>query len=290
MSTRPDAARPPEPWSDADFLPVEAVLRSRTYGGKLSRQRLGLIRSRLQARLRARDIPSFSAFHDRHLHAQSSGSGMQLLIDLTTINHTSFFREPITLRAVAERLAGRIRARSPAAPAPVRVWSAGCSTGQEPYSLAMILAELMPGLAPEAIEVRASDIALEVVRSAARGMYEARELADVSPERLRRFLLRGRGARQGSYRIAPEIRRLVTFQHFDLSKPDWPLEGGFDAVLCRNVAIYFGEEERLSLLDRLAGQLRPGGWLAVGNAEILPERPGRLRKIAPSIFERVQAP
>src|SRR5438105_15673758 len=105
----------------------------------------------------------------------------------------------------------------------------------------MMLAAGLPGLSSTSIEILATDISLSIVRSAARAIYEARDLADVSPERLRRFFLRGRGMRQGSYRVAPEIRRLVTFQHLDLRKPAWPLPGDFEAILCRNVAIYFGE-------------------------------------------------
>jgi chemotaxis protein methyltransferase CheR len=284
-----DTTRAPEPWSDADFLPVEVVLHARPHGGVLSSQRLSLIRSRLQARLQARGIPSFTWFHDHHVHARQGGAGMQLLIDLSTVNHSAFFREPSSLQALADHLAALVRGRSPAA-GPVRVWSAGCAAGQEPYSLAMLLAEGLPGLTPAALEIRATDIALEVVRSGARAIYEARDLADVAPERLRRFFLRGRGTRQGMYRIAPEIRRLVTFQHLDLRAPAWTLPEPFDAILCRNVALYFTAAERLVLLDRLAGWLRPGGWLVVGNCEILPERPGLLRKVAPSIFRRAEAP
>jgi chemotaxis protein methyltransferase CheR len=285
---RPDVSSAPEPWSDADFLPVEAILRARPHGGVLSNQRLGLIRSRLQVRLQARGITSFAWFHAHHLNARSDGAGMQLLIDLSTVNHSSFFREPAQLQALADRLAAQVRSRPPAA-GPVRVWSAGCAAGQEPFSLAMLLAESLTGVPAAAIEIRATDIALEVVRSAARAMYEPRDLADVTPERLRRFFLRGRGTRQGSYRIVPEIRRLVTFQHLDLRKPAWPLPDEFDAILCRNVAIYFGAAERIVLLDRLAERLRPGGWLVVGNCEILPERPGVLQKIATSIFGKVEA-
>jgi len=286
---RPAASSAPEPWSDADFRPVEAMLRARPHGGAPSSQRLLLIRARLQARLQARGVPSFAWFHDHHLHPRSGGAGMQLLIDLSTVNHSTFFREPTQLQALTDHLAGLVRAR-PQGAGPVRVWSAGCAAGQEPYSLAMMLAGTLPGVTPAALEIRATDIALEIIRSAARAIYEARDLADVSPERLRRFFLRGRGTRQGSYRIVPEIRRLVTFQHLDLRKPGWPLPEEFEAILCRNVAIYFTAEERVVLLDRLAERLRPGGWLVVGNCEILPERPGRLQKIAASIFRRVEAP
>jgi chemotaxis protein methyltransferase CheR len=285
---RPDSTPAAEPWSDADFLPVETILRARPHGGALSSQRLALIRARLRARLEARGIPSFAWFHSQHLHTRSDGSGMQLLIDLSTVNHSSFFREPGSLEAVAGHLAGLVRNR-PSGVGPVRVWSAGCSAGQEPYSLAILIAERVSGLAPAALEIRATDIALGVVREAARAIYDGRDLAEVSPERLRRFFLRGRGQRQGSYRIVPEIRRLVTFQHLDLRQPAWPLPDDFDAILCRNVAIYFAEAERPPLLDRLAARLRPGGWLVVGNCEILPERPGVLQKAGSAIFRRAPA-
>lgn len=289
MSTRDDATPLPDPWSDEDFLPVERIFRSRSHGGTLTSQRLGLIRSRLKDRLESRGIASFAEFHELHLHARTDGPGLQLLIDLTTVNHTSFFREAITLGKLADHLAALVRSRIPGS-APVRVWSAGCSGGQEPYSLAMLVAELLPGLPPSSIEIRATDISLEIVRSAARAIYQARELTELSPERLRRFFLRGRATKQGTYRITPEIRSLVTFQHFDLHRPSWPLQTAFDAILCRNVAIYFTEAARPVLLDRLAQRLLPGGWLVVGNAEILPERPGLLERIGPSIFRKVVAP
>jgi chemotaxis protein methyltransferase CheR len=273
----------PEPWSDEDFRPVAGHLQARR-SGPLSPQRLALLQARLRARLQSRGVPSFTWFLDRELSNRPDGAGMQLLIDLSTVNHTSFFREEAGLGSLAERLVEPLRR---ARAVPLRVWTAGCSAGQEPYSLAMLLAERVPGLGPDHLELWASDMSMEVVHAAARAIYDDRELVDVSPDRLRRFFLRGRGPRHGSYRIAPEVRRLVTFLHFDLHAKDWPIPGEFDAILCRNVAIYFSEAERTTLLDRLAGRLRPGGWLLVGHCEILPERPGLLRKQGPSLFRRV---
>jgi chemotaxis protein methyltransferase CheR len=276
----------PEPWSVEDFRPIAAVLRTRP-GGPLPPQRLDLIRARLQARLRSRGLPSFTWFHDRVLRPRPEGSGMQMLIDLSTVNHTTFFREAAPLRYLAERLAERLRGTATAS---VRVWSAGCSAGQEPYSLAMAVAELVPVLAPGRFVGWASDMSSEMVRAAARAIYEDRDLGDVSPDRLRRYFLRGRGPRQGAYRIVPEIRKLWNFLHFDLHEPDWPVPNDLDAVLCRNVAIYFAEAERRPLLERLAGRLRGGGWLVVGNCEILPDCPPMLRKVGPSIFRKESAP
>jgi chemotaxis protein methyltransferase CheR len=244
------------------------------------------MRTRLEVRLKARGVPSFRAFHDEELVGHPEGSGMQLLVDLTTINHSAFFREPVQLRALAEHLAGLVRC-APAGGLPVRVWSAGCAAGQEPYSLAMLMAELNPAISPSQLEIWASDVSLEVVREAAGATYGARVVAEIPPERLRRFFLRGRGSRQGQYRVAPEVRRLVRFRHFDLRRPDWPEPDDFDAILCRNVAIYFSEAEQGGLMGRLARRLRPGGWLVVGNGEILPGVPGMLEKIAPAIFRRM---
>lgn len=278
--------RAPVPWSLDDFRPIAAVLRARP-GGPLPPQRLDLIRARLQARLRARGLPSFTWFHDHELRRRPEGSGMQMLIDLSTVNHTTFFREVAPLRFLAERLAERLRV---APTATARAWCAGCSAGQEPYSLAMLLAELVPTLGPGRFQGWASDMSLEMIRAAARAIYARRELGDVSPERLRRFFLRGRGPRQGSYRIVPEVRALWSFLHFNLHDAEWPVPGELDAILCRNVAIYFAEGERRPLLDRLAGRLREGGWLVIGNCEILPDCPPVLRKVGPSLFRKEPGP
>lgn len=276
--------RRPVPWSDADFAPLASALQDRGRYGALNPQRLGLLRARLQVRLKALGIPSFSWFHEHDLKARPQGAGAQLLVDLTTINHSSFFREPVPLRALAEHLVARLRSGTLS---PVRCWSAGCSNGQEPYSLAMLVAELMGGTLPSQFEIYASDLSLEVVQAAADAVYDARMVAEIPPERLRRFFLRGRGVRQGAYKVVPEIRRAVRFHQFDLRRPDWPIPGGLDAVLCRNVAIYFSEAEQRELLERLGRQVVQGGWVVVGNCEIFADVPGVLRKIAPSIFQRV---
>ena len=107
-----------------------------------------------------------------------------------------------------------------------------------------------------------------------------------SPARLRRFFLLGRGPREGSFRVVPEIRDLVKFRHIDLRNPTWAVPNDFPIIFCRNVSIYFAEDERMTLLERLAQHLRPGGWLAMGNGEILPEVPPSLRKHSPSLFQK----
>jgi chemotaxis protein methyltransferase CheR len=270
----------PEPWSPEDFRAVAAVLHAR-HGEALPTQRVTLVRARLQAKLEARGVPSFSWFHEHILKPRPQGSGMQMLIDVSTINHSAFLREPETLGLIVSRLVEQL-ARGPA-----RAWCAGCAAGQEPYSLAMLLAERTPAaLVPGQLEIRATDLSLEMVRAGASAVYEAKDIAGLAPERLRRFFLRGRGPRRGTYRVVPEIRRLIVWQQLDLRAPEWPVPGDCDAVLCRNVVLYVPEPERLPLLDRLAGFLRPGGWLAIGSGELLPGAPRRLERVAPALYRR----
>ena len=130
------------------------------------------------------------------------------------------------------------------------------------------------------MEIWASDLSLEMLKNAAGAIYTTRDVQGVSPARLRRFFLLGRGPREGSFRVVPEIRDLVKFRHIDLRNPTWAVPADFPIIFCRNVSIYFAEDERLTLLNRLAQHLRPGGWLAMGNGEILPEVPA----VAPQTF------
>jgi chemotaxis protein methyltransferase CheR len=252
-------------------------------GITLEPHRMGLLQARLRSRLNAQGITSFSLFNERMLKADPSGPGMQLLIDLSTVNHTAFFREPAHFTFMAERLAPLIK---DAGAGQVRIWSAGCSTGQEPYSMAMVLAETIPNLPPQRVEIWASDLSLEVLKAAARAIYNARDVQGVTAARLRRFFLRGRGPRDGSFRIVPEIRDLVKFRHIDLRNSSWPMPTDFHMIFCRNVSIYFAEEERMNLLNHLAQHLRSGGWLAMGNGEILPAVPASFRKHSPSIYRK----
>jgi chemotaxis protein methyltransferase CheR len=208
---------------------------------------------------------------------------MQLLIDLSTVNHTAFFREAGHFTFLAERVTQTIR-EVPGRP--VKLWSAGCSTGQEPYSMAMALDEQLPGLSKQRVEIWASDLSREVLETAARAIYTTRDVVGVSASRLRRFFLRGHGPRAGSYRVVPEVRDLIEFRHIDLRHPVWPIPTDFHTIFCRNVSIYFPEDQRTDLLNRMAQHLRPGGWLVMGNGEILPGVPASLRKCSPSIYRK----
>jgi chemotaxis protein methyltransferase CheR len=272
----------PEPWSEKDFAPITSFLRHQV-GITLEAHRMGLLQARLRSRLQVKGIGSFTQFHEQVLKSDPTGWGAQLLIDLSTVNHTSFFREPAHFTFMSEKIVGWLK-DSPGMN--LRIWSAGCSSGQEPYSMAMVLAETITNLSSQKLEIWASDLSLEMLKLAAGAIYTTRDVQGISPARLRRFFLLGRGPRAGSFRVVPEIRDLVKFRHLDLRNLVWTVPNDFPIIFCRNVSIYFAEEERLTLLHRLAQHLRPGGWLAMGNGEILPEVPPSLRKHSPSLFQK----
>jgi chemotaxis protein methyltransferase CheR len=152
--------------------------------------------------------------------------------------------------------------------------------------MAMVLAETLPPPLLQKVEIWASDLSLEMLKVAAGAIYTSRDVQGVSPPRLRRFFLLGKGPRDGSFRVVPEVRDLVKFRHVDLRNSTWPVPTDFQVIFCRNVSIYFAEDERMELLNRLAQHLRPGGWLAMGNGEILPGVAASLRKHSPSVFQK----
>ena len=278
----PPSPSEPEPWSEKDFAAIVVFLRHQI-GITLEPHRMGLLQARLRSRLQVKGFPSFCQFHEQVLKSRPQRLGRQLLIDLSTVNHTSFFREPAHFTFLTEHVSASLK-ECPGLT--VRLWSAGCSSGQEPYSMAMSLAETMQPHGLAKVEIWASDLSLEMIKVAAGAIYRTRDVQGVSPTRLRRFFLLGRGPREGSFRVVPEIRDLVKFRHLDLRNRIWALPNDFHIIFCRNVSIYFAEEERLVLLDRLSHHLRPGGWLAMGNGEILPSVPASLRKHSPSLYQR----
>ncbi len=198
-----------EAWSEKDFAPIMTFLRNQI-GITLESHRMGLMQARLRSRLQIKNFNSFTQFHEQVLKVDPTGWGTQLLIDLSTVNHTAFFREPAHFSFMAEKVSAWLK-ESPNTP--IRIWSAGCSSGQEPYSMAMVLAETVPAPALQKMEIWASDLSLEMLKVAAGAIYTSRDVQGVSPQRLRRFFLLGRGPREGSFRIVPEIRDLVKFRH-----------------------------------------------------------------------------
>jgi chemotaxis protein methyltransferase CheR len=209
----------------------------------------------------ARDVPSY-------LLLLEEPAERQRLLDEVTIQETHFFRNPPQVRALRQHVLPELLRHAEATGRRLRIWSAGCSTGEEPYSVAMMLRELLPSTAGWDVKVVATDISSRALEAARAGRYGARAVQMATPEELGRFF---QPAPDGGHEVRPEVRDLVDFRHHNLvteAVPFAPSER-IDLVLCRNVTIYFGRDTTRALMSRLHHCLRDGGYLFLGHSETL---------------------
>ena len=250
--------------SDGDFAVLARIVQQES-GICLTPAKKGLVVSRLARRLRDLGLADMAAYC-RHLQSPAGRAERGMLISSLTTNVTRFFREEHHFRMLSEEvlpplLAGAARGRR------VRLWSAGCSTGQEPYSLAITVLERMPDAASRDVRILATDIDPVVVATAERGVYSDETLAGLSAERRRRWVTPVEDA-PGQGRIGPAPRALISFGTLNLLG-QWPMQGLFDVIFCRNVVIYFDAGTQDRLWRRFARILPEGGELFIGHSERL---------------------
>jgi chemotaxis protein methyltransferase CheR len=237
-------------------------------GISLSDQKRQLVQGRLQRRLRTLGLKDFRGYCD--LLRTDSASEMGELASAISTNVTSFFREAHHYDLLADELLPRWLQQKRRDGDRLRIWSAGCSSGEEPYALAMVLAEALEqrtGVAVDA-KVLATDLSPQALEAARKGMYSLDRISGISDERCRRWLLRGSGEFEGLACVHPRLRELVTIQPLNLLH-DWPMRGPFDAIFCRNVVIYFDQPTKQRLFRRYAELLPAGGYLFLGHSESL---------------------
>jgi chemotaxis protein methyltransferase CheR len=255
-----------------------------------SRIRLGpdkraLVAGRLARHLEVRGCASYEEYCDL-LRRPGADDEIGTLIDLISTNHTQFFREPAHFEALARMVLPELAPRAAAAGRPLRVWSAAAASGEEPYSLAIVLAEQARLQPPFAWRVHASDISRRMLDRCRLGIYDADKVKLPDAALLARYFRKGFGRREGCVRLKPEIRRHVAVDHVNLFQPAYPVPQGLDVVFCRNVMIYFDVESRQELVKRLFEQLAPGGYLFVGHAESLLGLTHRFETARPGIYRR----
>lgn len=255
--------------SDAEYRRFAEYVHDAS-GISLNDSKRALVARRLHARMRELGVASLEEYTDR-VRADVSGAETVKLLDLIATNETHFFRErphwdflasDVLPRWVAEAAAGRREKR-------VRAWSAACSSGQEPYSLAMQLLSFMPAGEGWSHQILATDISTHVLEKARRAEWPIEKAPEIPSEYLQHFMLRGVGAHVGVMRAGREIRELVTFARLNLHDASYDVPGQFDLIFCRNVLIYFDRETQEGLFQRFHDALRPGGVLVLGKVETL---------------------
>ncbi len=258
--------------SPATYNRIRALVH-REVGIELGPSKQSLVEARLAKRLRELGLDSYDTLLER---IAANSDEMVLLLDAISTNVTSFYREREGLDEIARRHALAVRGGQKR----LRYWSAASSSGQEAYSLAMLLAEAAP-LNGLDLAILGTDISTRVLDLARRGRYPVSQL-DSIPASLHHHL-HGDG---DLFEITPALRALCIFNRLNLIKPPFPMRGPFDAVLCRNVMIYFDQPTRERLVGEIHRLLKPGGLLVTGQAESLTGRVGGFRVIRPSIYER----
>ena len=245
-------------FSAADFERVRELIYQRA-GISLHAGKQAMVYSRLSRRLRETSHRSVAAYL-QWLQSNAGASGeaeWQEFINCLTTNLTSFFREEHHFHALVDDLKGMTGR-------PLRIWCSAASTGEEPYSIAMTVVETLGNNA--SVRIVASDIDTKVLATAQRAVYDV-DSRGLSPERLHRHFLRGKGANSGFIRIKPELAKLIEFRPFNLMSRPWSLGEPFDLIFCRNVMIYFDNATQRQVLQQMHGVLKPQGLLYVGHSE-----------------------
>jgi len=215
-----------------------------------------------------------------------------VMIDCITTNQTHFFREPrhfdfLVLQVFPE---WQRQAESGTRPKHLRIWSAGCSSGEEPYSLAMLLAKHFSAEQGWELEILATDICTRVLEKARAAVYPIEKAKEIPTDLLRAYMLKGRGDQKGVMKVNPELHRLVRFARVNLHADSYPIMGSFDLILCRNVLIYFDQRSKEKVMAGILQHLSPAGFLIVGHSEHLGSTSPLLKTVAPTVYVLASSP
>ncbi len=255
-------------------------------GIHLNLEKKTMLEARVKRRLKILNIATYSLYCDYLFGYKGLKEEISHLIDVVTTNKTDFFREPkhfdyLTAKALPD-LASRDRLGKP-----LLIWSAGCSSGEEPYTLAIVLSEY--GLTHPGFRFRilATDISTIVLAKADRGVFTTDVVAPVPAALRLKYFMRSRDRSSNQVRVTPELRRAIEFRHLNFMDADYGITEKADAIFCRNVIIYFDRPTQERILNKLANHLIPEGYMFVGHAETLHDMNLPLRPVAPALYRRV---
>jgi chemotaxis protein methyltransferase CheR len=266
------------PLTEAEFHKIRSLIYERC-GLDLRDGKQQLVSARLGKKIREAKFRTFQEYF-QHVLDDRTGEALAGMIDALTTNYTHFFREPAHFDFLRQVVLPTLRDRSS-----VTIWSSACSTGEEPYSIAMCLKQELGDRADGRVRVLATDISTRVLAAAHRAVYPMERFQGLDVSSLRKFLLRGAGSSQGLYRVKTEALPPVTFQRLNLIEP-FAHMGTFPVIFCRNVMIYFDRKTQTDLVGRLTGCLEPGGYLFIGHAESLNPIEHTLEYVQPAIYRK----
>jgi chemotaxis protein methyltransferase CheR len=249
-------------------------------GITLSDQKRTLLVSRLSRRLRDLGLSTFSEYYDR-VTEDATRDEFTRMLDLISTNKTDFFRESNHFDFLRDRILPELEDVKR-----IRIWSSACSTGEEPYTIAITLYEGVQDPAQWEFKILASDLSTRVLAKAATGIYETDRVKNIPEDVVRRHFLRGRGDRAGFVKVKPHLAAIIRFRRLNLMDDHYPIKNPLDLIFCRNVMIYFDRPTQEQLVNKFHRYLKPGGYLFIGHSESLQWIRHPFRSLAPTIYRK----
>ncbi len=268
-------------YTRADFEELRKISNSHS-GIIVTDDKFDMFYSRLSKRIRMLGLPNFKAYC-QYLKDNEATEFTDFINAITT-NLTAFFRENHHFEYVKEVIIPELLKRNNAS-REIKVWSAGCSTGEEPYSIAMTLLENLP--TGWTVKILATDLDTNVLQTAASGIYSNDRISGLSIERQKRWFKKGKGANANKVKVKPELQALIRFKQLNLMQ-DWPMKGLFDFIFCRNVIIYFDRDTKETLVNRYSAYLATGSHLLIGHSESLHQLETDFDLIGNTIYRKVR--
>lgn len=271
--------------SSSDYTRLRRLIYDET-GITLGEGKQIMLEGRIRRRLKALAIGSYSEYCGYLFSKRGLQEELVFLIDAVTTNKTDFFREPRHFDFLVSRILPEHMAVS-GSRRPFHLWSAGCSSGEEPYTLAMILSDF--GLAHPGFSFRilATDVSTNVLNKAALGVYSGESIRPVPQTLKLRYLMRGRERSSDRVRVVPELRHLIEFRRLNFMDSDYAIHEKFDVIFCRNVIIYFDRPTQQSILGKISARLQPKGYLFMGHSETLHQLDLPVEPIAPALYRSI---
>ena len=284
VTTSVDAA---DHLSQRNFHRLASFIES--YSGiKMPHTKVTMVEGRLRKRVRATGMPDLKHYCDYLFEKNGLATEAVELINAVTTNKTEFFREPDHFRFLVDRAVPQLVAASRGNGRPtLKVWSAACSNGAEPYTLAMVLADLALQISGLSFAITATDICTEVLVTAIAGIYPDAMVKPVPAELRRRYVLRSKDRSHQQVRIVPELRATAQFGRINLMETPYPVDRDMSIIFCRNILIYFDKPTQEAVLQRLCEHLQVGGFLFLGHSETLSGFQLPLRPAGPTVFQRI---
>jgi chemotaxis protein methyltransferase CheR len=249
-------------------------------GIALGEQKTSLVVSRLSKRLRELGLATFTEYYDTVTKDRTREEFTRML-DLISTNKTDFFREPKHFDFLRDRILPELEGTKR-----IRIWSSACSTGEEPYTIAITLFEHVKNPLEWDFKILASDLSTRVLAKAAAGLYEENRFRDVPPDILKRHFLRGRGDHLGQFKVKPHLSEIIQFRRLNLMGEQFPIKTPLDLIFCRNVMIYFDRPTQETLVNKFHRYLKPGGHLFIGHSESLQWVNHPFTLVTPTIYQK----